>query len=132
MDMEAGAAILAERVLDGLNILVAEDEYIIAREVAHALRDAGAIVLGPASSVATALALVEDEGRIDAALLDVNLRGEHIYAIADMLRGRHIPYILVSGYDLAELPDQFADAPHLQKPVTATALVNAVARLVSH
>ena len=61
--------------LTGKRILIVEDEYFIAADLKRALAEAGAIVVGPAGTLASAQALVDDD--IDLALLDVNLDGEH-------------------------------------------------------
>lgn len=80
-----------EAGLKGLRILVAEDEYLLADDVRGALANAGAEVVGPVPSVEQAAQLVERE-QIDAALLDVNLRGEMVFAIAEMLSERRVPF----------------------------------------
>jgi hypothetical protein len=72
--------------LEGRRILVAEDEYLIAFDVRDALVHAGAEVLGPVPSVDDAAALLERETDIDAAVLDVNLRGDMVFAVAAEFR----------------------------------------------
>jgi DNA-binding response OmpR family regulator len=64
-------------------ILIAEDEYVLADDLASHLEDAGATVLGPAPSVARAAELADASGQIDGAVLDINLGGETIFAVAD-------------------------------------------------
>jgi DNA-binding response OmpR family regulator len=70
---------------DGKRVLIVEDEYMIARDLALALEDAGAEVVGPAGTIQDALELIEDNDGIDGAVLDVNLHGERIYPVADLL-----------------------------------------------
>ncbi len=85
--------------LRGRRILVAEDEYAIAQEVASAFAAVGAEVLGPAATLADTLRAASAPGRIDAAVLDVNLRGEMAWPAVEALLGRGVPVVLATGYD---------------------------------
>jgi len=114
-----------ERPLQGLCVLVVEDDYFIALELCNALRAAGADVIGPARDVETALAAIRDE-RIDCGVLDINLRGHLAFEIAMELRTRGIPAIFATGYDASMIPDELADAVRLEKPVDLAALCRAV------
>ena len=78
-------------------ILVVEDELLTAMELDDTLRSAGYQVLGPAANVSAALELLRDE-RPDAAVLDVNLAGEWVTPVAEVLRAMSVPFILSSGY----------------------------------
>src|ERR1700759_2232288 len=62
-------------------VLVVEDEFLIAMELEGLLEDEGYKVLGPASTVAAALAILADH-RPDACILDFNLRGEQATPVA--------------------------------------------------
>jgi len=114
-----------ERPLQGLCVLVVEDDYFIALELCNALRAAGADVIGPARDVQTALAAIRDE-RIDCGVLDINLRGQMAFEIATELRAHGIPAIFATGYDASMIPDELADAVRLEKPVDLVALCRAV------
>lgn len=81
-------------------ILLVEDEALIAAMVSEMLSDLGATVVGPAGSVQNALALAQS-ANFDAALLDVNLRGERVDPVADVLIERSIPVLFASGYGAA-------------------------------
>lgn len=83
-------------------VLVVEDEFLIAMELDSTLRHAGYRVLGPAPSVGRALELLR-RARPDAAVLDVNLAGERVTPVAEVLRAMAVPFILASGYGAAEL-----------------------------
>lgn len=78
-------------------IHVVEDEYIMAQDLRYELEDAGAEVLGPVPSVTGALTLLAREAPPDAAILDVNLGGEMVYPLADILRQRGIPFMFATG-----------------------------------
>lgn len=120
----------APLTLDGLNLLVVEDEYVLALDLQHHLELAGANVLGPVGSVDDALSVVERLREIDAAVLDVSLRGEKAYAVADALSALGVPFVFSTGYDLALVPERFAKVPVCQKPVTAANLTTALVRLL--
>ncbi len=112
--------------LQGRRILVVEDELMIAMLVEDMLADLGCTVVGPAHTLDAALKLVESEGQIDAALLDVNLAGQPVFPVADALRARHVPPIFSTGYGEAGLRESDAGAPVLQKPFRAGDLARAL------
>ncbi|MBV9813244.1 MAG: response regulator [Acetobacteraceae bacterium] len=116
--------------LHGRRLLVVEDEYLVAMDLAAALRDRGAEVIGPVGSVSDALALLAATADIDGAVLDINLRGQNVFPIADALRHRGVPFVFATGYDPWTIPDSYADVPRLQKPVNTQALARAVAKAV--
>ncbi len=97
-------------------ILVVEDEFLIAIHVADIMADLGFGVIGPVGDIAQALALVE-EATLDGAILDVNLSGQLVFPVAIALAARGVPFILTSGYDANGLPLEWQDRPILRKPV---------------
>lgn len=112
--------------LAGQKILLAEDEFFIADEIATALQRRGAEVVGPASTVRHALDLMEGNPVLDAAIIDVNLQGEASYPIAEALKRRNIPFVFASGYDRSSLPERFADVALYRKPTDLNRLVEAL------
>jgi CheY-like chemotaxis protein len=86
-----------EAKLAGMRILVVEDEFLVAMASADLLTDSGCIVAGPVSSVKQGMQLIEQEA-IDGAILDINLRGEMVFPLADALAERSIPFVYVTGY----------------------------------
>jgi len=109
--------------LKGRRFLVVEDEYLIAADIAASLEALGAEVAGPAASVAEALTFLERDGdRLDGAVLDVNLGKERVYPLADVLKGRGIPFVFTTGYDASAVPNSYADVPRCEKPVDARRL----------
>jgi CheY-like chemotaxis protein len=97
-------------------ILVVEDEFLIAIHVADIVADLGFAVVGPVGTVDQALALARTE-RLDGAVLDVNLSGQLVFPLAQLLVVRSVPFILTSGYDANGLPAEWRKTPHLRKPV---------------
>jgi DNA-binding response OmpR family regulator len=116
---------LLERPLEGLCVLVVEDDYFIAVEMCSALRAAGAEVIGPARDMETGLAAVRDE-QVDCAVLDINLRGRLAFQLATELRARKVPTIFATGYDSTMIPPELADVTRFEKPVDMAALCRAV------
>lgn len=113
-------------------ILLVEDDPLVGLEFQTTLADAGVEAVGPMPDLHHSLAAIMDEGcRFDAAILDVNLRGESTLPLAQLLSERGVPYMFVSGYDLeVVLPAELRRAPKLQKPVTGTQLLAAVRSLI--
>jgi CheY-like chemotaxis protein len=101
--------------LNGLRILVVEDEAAISLLLEDMLLDFGCEVIGPAARLSAALEAVEREP-IDLAILDVNVAGEPIYPVAEALVQRRIPFVFSTGYGSAGIKDAFRDRPVLQKP----------------
>lgn len=101
--------------LQGLRILVVEDEMMVAMLMEDLLEGFGCTIVGPAASIAKALLLIAGEA-IDGAMLDLNLAGHSVYPVADELARRGIPFIFVTGYGNQELPDDYNKRPRLPKP----------------
>jgi hypothetical protein len=94
-----------------------EDEYFIADDMRQACEAIGATVFGPVSTVGAALELIRETGRLDAAVLDVNLQGDMVYPVADALLARGVPFALVTGYDRAAIPARYAQNAQYERPV---------------
>ena len=108
--------ILSSTDLAGRRILIVEDEYHVAEEMAEAVRNAGGEVAGPVPSVAAALALIEDGASLDGAVLDIKIGEETAFPVAKALKARGVPVIFVTGYDDWFIPQAFEDVPLFQKP----------------
>ena len=115
--------------LAGKRILLVEDEVLIAEMVVDMLIGLGATVVGPATSLASGLSLARSE-EIDAAVLDVNLRGESIDPVAELLEGRGIPLLFATGYGMAAGSTR-RNAPVIDKPYTQERLASALARALA-
>lgn len=110
---------------DGQRVLVVEDEMLIAMGISMHLTDAGYIVIGPVSRLDKAVELARS-GMMDAALLDINLRNDTVYPVADILRARNIPFAFLSGYNKESIPDRFDGGRLLRKPFQTKDLVGIV------
>jgi len=121
---------MSEHQLEGLRILVVEDEYLIADDMRGALLDAGAEVLGPVPTATAAMSLVAAEPRLDAALLDINLGGTMVFELADTLASRAVPFVFATGYDDSAIPDRFSAVPRLEKPVKPRKVLAALGPLL--
>lgn len=102
--------------LDGGSIMLVEDEVIVALAVSDSLSDLGFSVIGPFSRVSDACRALTGN-QVDAAILDVNLDGEMVYALAKMLDDRKIPFVFVTGYGSESIEPGFEHIPVLQKPI---------------
>lgn len=116
--------------LVGRRVLVVEDEPLVALEIEAELTDAGATVVGPAGSLEAAARFIE-AGGIDVALLDANLAGQPVGALAAALDARGVPFGFASGYGPSGLPEGFRDRPLLGKPFGAEALIALVGGLLA-
>jgi CheY-like chemotaxis protein len=110
----------------GVRLLIVEDEYFLAQDLADRFERLGAEVLGPAGTVREALSLARS-AQIDGAVLDVNLKGERVYPVADLLLQKQIPFVFASGYGGELEPDAYSHVPRCIKPVNFAMLVQALA-----
>jgi CheY-like chemotaxis protein len=116
--------------VEGMCILVAEDEFLVALVVEETLQSLGCTVLGPFSDLAEASAAAESEP-IDAAVLDINLGGEMVYPLAEHLDRHGIPFVFTTGYAVADLPERFRAFDFLRKPIDAWRLKRAVHQMLN-
>jgi two-component SAPR family response regulator len=59
---------------------------------------------------------------IDAGIIDINLGGEFVYPVADVLVARNIPFVFVTGYGVESIEPRFGGVPMIKKPVQRQAL----------
>jgi hypothetical protein len=114
---------LPVRDLRGLHLLIAEDEWLLASDLATFFSDMGAIILGP-------VATIELAGRYaktaEAAILDVDLQGRYVFPIADELMSRNVPFVFFSGYDEIAIPEHLRFASSLSKSSSRAAVADAL------
>ena len=110
-------------------ILIVEDEPLIAMMLEDFLEALDKQVAGTADNVASALAVIAG-GTVDAAILDVNLRGgETSWAIADALAAKGLPFLIATGGSDDMIADGHKDRPVLAKPFTMDGVERALAGL---
>ena len=102
-------------------IFVVEDSPVMAEVLAEMLKDFGCEVVGPMGNLGIALEMAAAEA-IDAAVIDLNIRGGKVYPVARTLSQRGIPFLVVSGYGDWTMPAEWRTRPRLVKPFTAEAL----------
>lgn len=107
--------------LTGKRILVAEDRYLLADDMCRVIAACAGEPVGPVATLPEALELVRTE-RLDAALLDVDLRGEQVFALADMLEARGVPFLFITGFERSALPKAHRHARYIPKPLSAEVL----------
>ena len=101
--------------LKGLRVLIVEDEAAISMLLEDMLTDFGCEVVGLAARLKVAIEMVERES-FDLAILDVNLAGESIYPVAEMLVRHNRLFVFSTGYGGGGIKDPYRDRPVVQKP----------------
>jgi CheY-like chemotaxis protein len=115
--------------LQGLRVLVVEDEPVVAMYLEDLLEALGCETVGPASRLADGLVLAE-AGGFDVAILDINLGGERSTPIAESLRARGVPLAFASGY--GRPPEGFGEGvPMIEKPYREAQVAEALRRLIA-
>lgn len=104
--------------LRGKRVLIVEDEYMIADDLACELARVGARVIGPAASLPQAMRLAEQTMALDAAVLDINLRETLAFPLVDYLLATDVRVLIYSGYDEAMIPERYRYLPRCEKPVS--------------
>ncbi len=115
--------------LAGLRVLVVEDELLIATTIEQALERAECTVIGPVPRVAKAVDVARSAA-IDVGLLDVNLAGEEVFPVADVLAQRTIPFVFLTGYAPSIVPPSYGHHAILGKPCSLAKLYRTLATAV--
>lgn len=114
-------------LLDGLRILLVEDEYLIAMDVETICLEHGAADV----AIVSRLSDLDDDGlmqHIDIAILDLMLDGSSTLDFAARLQSRGIPFIFASGHSMTdEIRVRFPLIRLVEKPYSGDDLVNALA-----
>jgi len=118
----------AQGALTGCRVLVVEDDYFQADDIRDALHNAGAEVIGPVPTLAEAMTQVHN--KVDAVVLDIELRGTPAWPLAEMLGARQVPFMFATGFGPEVMPSTYADVPYWAKPLDADRLVMALAALI--
>ena len=112
----------AASFLSGKSILLVEDEFLLALQLEELLQSRGAAVHGPYRRLEDALKAAQREA-FDFAILDINLSGTMVYPLADHLLARGVPFLFLTGYSQANLPEQFHGVTRLNKPCDPAQLI---------
>jgi DNA-binding response OmpR family regulator len=102
-------------------LLLVEDEVLVGLFMGEMLEDMDFSVTEPCRTLADGLAAAKNE-KFDGAVLDMNLNGESVYPLADLLASLDVPFIFVTGYSADVVAERFAKIPIIQKPVAAETL----------
>jgi GAF domain-containing protein len=114
----------------GRRILLAEDEALVGLDLAATIIAAGGTIVGPFVSIAEALAALPT-AQADAAVVDLNMRGERSVALMEALDCARIPFVICSGYGATSVPPAFKSRPFVAKPFLTHALIAALRRVLT-
>lgn len=111
--------------------MVVEDEYFLADDLTRAVSEAGGTVVGPFAAYGAAEALAREDGALDACILDINLRGEMAFPLAEALHVRGVSLVIATGYEAEVLPPSLRHLPQARKPLPAAEIVDLLARTLA-
>jgi DNA-binding NtrC family response regulator len=130
MDRDEEQSGASPATLEGRRILVVEDSPVVAEACEDMLRDMSCVVVGPAANMAAALQLATEED-IDAAVVDINIRGGKAFPVLKILDERGVPFLLASGYADWSMPEEWQDRPRLAKPYSPNLLRESLIALLA-
>jgi PAS domain S-box-containing protein len=110
-------------IRNGGNVLLVEDESLVAMMIEEVLSELGLRVIGPYATIHQALRAAK-EIPVDAAVLDVNLAGQSVYPVVDLLIEKRVPVAFISGYGAESLDPRYAHIPFVQKPIDRRMLID--------
>jgi DNA-binding LytR/AlgR family response regulator len=117
-----------ETALNGLRVMVIEDDFYLAADTQWTLENAGASVVGPFPDAVKGIGALDTQP-LDCAVLDINLGGAPSFKAATVLKQLDIPFVFITGYDANAIPPEFKHVERLEKPVDPRRLVQAVFRV---
>lgn len=112
-------------------VLIVEDEYLLADDLAREFSSAGAHIVAFAPSAAKARRIIERGTEIDVAILDVRLQDGDVFEFADELRERNICLVFFTATEPTEMPARFADVAAVAKPAGADQVYHEACRACS-
>ncbi|UVI39162.1 response regulator [Qipengyuania spongiae] len=119
---------MIDRKLEGLRILVVEDDFHQAHELKELLTEAGAMVTGPTGRAEQGREMIGHG--VDMAVIDINLgRGQDLET-ARGLREQGIPFVFLTGYDRSAIPSEFQNVRSLGKPASAGEIIGTLAQII--
>lgn len=102
--------------LAGAKLLIVEDEFLIAQDLAHGPQREGISVLGPCNTIDSAIDVLNNTHDIAAAILDLNIRGHVVFDLAEQLTAKEIPFVFYTGYESVIVPEEFRKIRRIRKP----------------
>lgn len=120
---------MASETLAGKRIFVAEDEAMVLMLFEDTLSDIGCKVAGTASTLQEAIEKI-DTIQFDAGVLDMNLRGQRSFPVADELLRKRIPFVFATGYGASGIPEAYRAVPTVHKPFNQRDLETALASAI--
>ena len=103
-------------------VMIAEDEPLIAQDIARLMRNSGAIVIGPFGKASDALTALESE-KPDLAFVDAHLTDGPAFGLADQLNGMSIPLIFLTAdpeaFQMRDYPNQIIEKPFSSTTIEA-------------
>jgi DNA-binding response OmpR family regulator len=121
---------MTEIGLVGRRILLVEDELLVAMLIEAVLEEQNCITVGPFSDLTSALEAAHRE-QVDGAVLDINLAGQMVFPVAEVLDARGVPFLLLSGYGAMALPPDRRHWPVCDKPFKTDELVATLSRVIA-
>lgn len=118
------------RPAPGRRVLIVEDRYLVADDLRRVCERLGVAVAGVVPDVESGLRIASTE-RLDLAILDIDLRGRDVFGVAAALEERDVPFIFVTGYRAAVLPERFRSRPLVRKPFTEAEVVARIRTLLA-
>ncbi|WP_027578683.1 response regulator [Bradyrhizobium sp. Ai1a-2] len=128
--MSASVLVRERGLLTGRRILIVEDEYFLADDIARACLALGAEIEGPIGNVEDASAILTEFRTVDGAVLDINLGAASIFPLARALRSRSIPFVFTTGYDRSVIDPEFEGVPLWEKPLDVAAMTRGLSELM--
>jgi DNA-binding NtrC family response regulator len=110
-------------------ILIVEDEYLIRLLLEDMVAELGYEVAAIAANIDDGKAQAS-KAEVDLAILDVNIDGVQVFPVAEILKGRNLPYVFITGYGQQGLPEQYRQTPTLQKPFQMQDLKTTLGRVL--
>lgn len=108
----------ATGIFQGLRVLLVEDEVMICLLLEDMLHEFGCEIVGPACDLERATDLARSEEGLDAAILDVNLGGQVVFPVAEILAERGVPILFSTGMGVDGLPEAWRGRETIQKPMS--------------
>lgn len=113
--------------LSGMSILVVEDEFYLAADIAEQIERLGGTVLGPCPDALAGVAELDSSPHF--AIVDINVGQGPSFEMAEALTKRGVPFLFLTGYDAATIPSEFAHIERIAKPADTSRVIEAIARL---